>query len=126
MWRLQRGPCIAEAATILEAATTELRNRRARTSTISSPSNTAKYILDRTVRPWLLFCFGTLESVQLWNFKVGGSQKVRFLAKNQHATKDFFLKFLRVMPVCQKLGVILERKVVQKLSLEKKNNGLLD
>ena len=37
MWRLQRGPCIAEAATILEAATTELRNRRARTSTISSP-----------------------------------------------------------------------------------------
>ena len=48
MWRLQRGPCIAEAATILEAATTELRNRRARTSTISSPSNTAQYI--RTVR----------------------------------------------------------------------------
>jgi hypothetical protein len=29
-------------------------------------------------------------------------------------------KFLRVMPVCQKLGVILESKVVQKLSLEKK------
>ena len=38
-------------------------------------------------------------------------------------------KFLRVMTVCQKLGVILESKVVQKLSLEKKfliNNGLLD
>ena len=29
-------------------------------------------------------------------------------------------KFLRVMTVCQKLGVILESKVVQKLSLEKK------
>ena len=31
-----------------------------------------------------------------------------------------FKKFLRVMTVCQKLGVILESKVVQKLSLEKK------
>ena len=40
-----------------------------------------------------------------------------------------FKKILRVMTVCQKLGVILESKVVQKLSLEKKkfliNNGLL-
>ena len=31
-----------------------------------------------------------------------------------------FKKFLRVITVCQKLGVILESKVVQKLSLEKK------
>ena len=31
-----------------------------------------------------------------------------------------FKKFLRVMTVCQKLGIILESKVVQKLSLEKK------
>ena len=31
-----------------------------------------------------------------------------------------FKKFLRVMTVCQKMGVILESKVVQKLSLEKK------
>ena len=31
-----------------------------------------------------------------------------------------FKKFLRAMTVCQKLGVILESKVVQKLSLEKK------
>ena len=33
------------------------------------------------------------------------------------------------MTVCQKLGLILESEVVQKLSLEKKfliNNGLLD
>ena len=40
-----------------------------------------------------------------------------------------FKKFPRVMTVCQKLGVILESKVVQKLSLEKKvliNNGLLN
>ena len=31
-----------------------------------------------------------------------------------------FKKFLLVMTVCQKLGVISESKVVQKLSLEKK------
>ena len=40
-----------------------------------------------------------------------------------------FKNSLRVMTVSQKLGVILESKVVQKLSLEKKlliNNGLLD
>ena len=45
------------------------------------------------------------------------------MAKNQHTFKE------KVMAVCQKLGVILESKVVQKLSLEKKfliNNGLLD
>ena len=46
------------------------------------------------------------------------------MAKNQHATK-----FLGVMTVCQKLGIILESKVVQKLSLEKMfltKNGLLN
>ena len=43
------------------------------------------------------------------------------MAKNQHATKVKSLeKILRVMTVCQKLGVILESKVVQKMSLEKK------
>jgi hypothetical protein len=31
-------------------------------------------------------------------------------------------KFLRVMTVCQKFGVILESEVVQKLSLEKKKD----
>ena len=59
-------------------------------------------------------------SVRLWNFKDGGSLKASFLAKNQHTTKDFFLKILRGMSVRQNLGVILESKVVQKLSLEKK------
>ena len=29
-------------------------------------------------------------------------------------------KILRLMPVCQKLGMVLENKVVQKLKLEKK------
>ena len=59
---------------------------------------------------------GIIVSVWLWNFKDGGFLKASFLAKNQHATKE---KFLRVMTVCQKLGLILESKVVQKLSLEK-------
>ena len=45
-----------------------------------------------------------------------------FLAKNQHATNEKNLKkILRGMFVRQKLGVILESKVVQKLSLERKN-----
>ena len=45
------------------------------------------------------------------------------LVKGQESTchqGKIFKKFLRVMTVCQKLGVILESKVVQKLSLEKK------
>ena len=31
-------------------------------------------------------------SVRSWNFKDGGSLKARFLAKNQHATKEKSLK----------------------------------
>jgi hypothetical protein len=43
------------------------------------------------------------------------------LAKNQHTTKEIKKKkILQGMSVCQKLGVILESNVVQKLSLEKK------
>jgi hypothetical protein len=37
-----------------------------------------------------------------------------------------FKKFLRVMTVCQKLGLILESKVVQKWSLEQNKYGLLN
>ena len=33
-----------------------------------------------------------LISVRSWNFKDGGSLKARFLAKNQHATKEKSLK----------------------------------
>ena len=33
-----------------------------------------------------------LVSVRLWNFKEGGSLKVRFLAKNQYAIKEKSLK----------------------------------
>ena len=45
-----------------------------------------------------------------------GPKKVRFLAKNQHTPKDFFFKFQQGMSVYQKLGKILENKVVQNLS----------
>ena len=42
------------------------------------------------------------------------------MGKNQHTPKEKkFKKLLRGMLVHQKLGIILERKVVQKLSLEK-------
>ena len=61
-------------------------------------------------------------SVRLWNFKDGGSSTVTFLAKNQHTTKEQILKtsYVRGMSVRQKLGLILESKVVQKMSLDKK------
>ena len=48
---------------------------------------------------------------------------------NQHTTKEFFFEFLRGMSLRQILGGILESKVVQKLSLEKKfslKTGLLN
>ena len=42
------------------------------------------------------------------------------MAKNQHTPKENSLKkILRGMLVHQKLGIILESKVVQKLNLEK-------
>ena len=59
-------------------------------------------------------------SVRWWNFKDGGSLKVRFLAKNQHTPKEKVLKnSVRGMSVHQKSSIVLENKVVQKLSLEK-------
>ena len=46
------------------------------------------------LRPFLkiTIMYRLLVSVRLWNFKDGGSYKVRFLAKNQHATKEKSLK----------------------------------
>jgi hypothetical protein len=47
------------------------------------------------------------------------------LAKNQHTAKEkTFKRFLRGMSVHQKLGIILESKVVQKLSLEKNQENV--
>ena len=66
----------------------------------------------------------TLISVRLWNFKVGPKkqdvwQKINIL-KGNHC----ILRMVR-----QKLGMILENKVVQKLKLERNvftKNGLLN
>ena len=57
---------------------------------------------------------GTLISVRLWNFKDGGSQKARFLAKNQYTQRKPLYFENTGAPVCQKLRMILENKVVQK------------
>ena len=56
-----------------------------------------------------------LEFKRWWVLK----SKVFGQESTSHQGK-MFKKFLRVMRVCQKLGVILESKVVQKLGLEKK------
>ena len=50
-----------------------------------------------------------LVSFRLWNF---GQESTCHQGK-------IFKRFLQVMTVCQKLDVILESKVAQKLSLEK-------
>ena len=61
-------------------------------------------------------------SVRLWNVEDGGSQKITFLVKNQHNTKENLKqKIQRGMSVRQKMGIILESKVARKLSLEKKS-----
>ena len=59
------------------------------------------------------YCFSALIliSVRLWNFTDGGSEK------GNHC-----IMRIRGAPVRQKLGTILENKVVQKLKLEKKRS----
>ena len=60
-----------------------------------------------------------LISVWLWNFKEGGSEKARFLAKNQY-TQRKPLNFENTGSTSSsKLGMILENNEVQKLELEK-------
>ena len=59
-------------------------------------------------------------SVWLWNFKDGGSKMQDFCPRINMLKEILFKKNLRLMPVRQKLGMILENKVVQKLKLEKK------
>ena len=61
-----------------------------------------------------------LISVRLWNFQDGG-----LILKGNHC-----ILRIRGAPIRQKLGMILENKMVQKLKLEKKmsftKNGLLN
>ena len=61
-----------------------------------------------------------LISVKLWNFKDGGSQKARFWPKINILKENYCILRIQREPVHQTMGIILENKVVQKLSLEKK------
>ena len=55
----------------------------------------------------------TLISVWLWNFKDGGSKKARFWPKISIFKGDHCILRIWEAPVPQKLGMILENKVVQ-------------
>ena len=52
--------------------------------------------------------------------KRAGPKKQTFCQKINILKGNHCILWIREMPVCQKLGIILENKVVQKFSLEKK------
>ena len=84
------------------------------------------YVVEIYVVPRLI-----VISVRLWNFKNGGSSKSKgFWPKNNILRENHCILKIWGAPVRQKLGMILENKVVQKLKLEKKKfftkNGLLN
>ena len=58
-------------------------------------------------------------SVPLWNFKDGLKSKI-FGQKSIYSKKTHCILKIQGAPVRQKLGMILENKLVQKLKLEKK------
>ena len=68
-------------------------------------------------------------SVRLWNFKDDGSKKQEFWPTIKILKGNHCILRIRRVPVRQKLGMILETKLVQKLKLEKnvfhKKNGHL-
>ena len=66
-----------------------------------------------------ILVLSTLISVRLWNFKEVGSKKQEFCPKINLLKGNHCILRIRGAPVCQKLGMILENKVVQKLKLEK-------
>ena len=59
-------------------------------------------------------------SVRLWNFK-DGPKKQDFWPKINILKGNHCILRIQGAPVRQKLGMILENKVVQKLKLEKKS-----
>ena len=73
------------------------------------------YVVEIYVVPRLI-----VISVRLWNFKDGGSSK-GFWPKNNILRENHCILKIWGAPVRQKLGMILENKVVQKLKLQKKN-----
>ena len=73
---------------------------------------------------------GTVNSVSsVVELKMVRPKMQDFCPRNNMLKGILFKKILRLMPVCQKLGMVLENKVVQKLKLEKSvvftKNGLL-
>ena len=66
--------------------------------------------------------------VRMWNFKDGGSKKQDFWPKINILKGNHCILRIWGAPVRQKLDIILENKVVQKLKLEKNiffsKNGL--
>ena len=54
-----------------------------------------------------------LISVRLWNLKMVGPKKQEFWPKINILKGNHSILRLRGAPVCQKLGMILENKVVQ-------------
>ena len=58
-------------------------------------------------------------SVRLWNFKGGGSYTPSFCPRIDMLKGNHCILRIWGAPVRQKLGMILENKVVQKLKLEK-------
>ena len=60
----------------------------------------------------------TVISVGLWNLKMVGPKKQDFWPKINILKGNHCILRLRGAPVRQKLGMILENKVVQKLKLE--------
>ena len=58
----------------------------------SSFSSASKISFSRGNKVMVFLHTYVVISVWLWNFKGGGSQKVRFLANNQHTPKEKSLK----------------------------------
>ena len=56
---------------------------------------------------------------------MGGTELERFLPKNQHTQRKLlnFENWVKQMGRCQKLGIILESKVISKLMLSKHVNN---
>ena len=64
---------------------------------------------------WCKYC--KLWQYRLWSFQGRNTKLERFLAKNQLQSNEIGNQILRigVMGSCQKLGIILENKPIQKL-----------
>ena len=55
-------------------------------------------------------CLWPLWQYGLWSFQAGGTKLEIFLPKNQHAQRKLLI--FENLVKCQKLGIILENKVI--------------